>query len=195
MSSNTNTLFWVITGAVVVLGIFLLTNNSSDNSIKTITNKFDGIYNEQVSKLDNTENDTNEDIIGGKEDEPSIEEEVIAPLLISDMNKLEEFMKVSDKPYCKDHQVLDSRFDVEFGYYKDDVLKFSVLNKSGGTLRNVRVNVDLYDCETDEQILGCFVTEDYFYSNDISTWFCMPGTGKEFKGESWYSITTAEVRG
>ena len=77
--------------------------------------------------------------------------------------------------------------------YKE--LKFSVLNKSGGTLRNVRVYVDLYDCETDEQILGCFVTEDYFYSSDISTWFCMPGTGKEFKGESWYSITTAEVRG
>ena len=75
MSNNTNTLFWVITGAVVVLGIFLLTNNSSDNSINTISSKFDGIYNEQASKLDNIENDTNEDNID--ENVPSTEEEQI----------------------------------------------------------------------------------------------------------------------
>ena len=195
MSSNTNTLFWVITGAVVVLGIFLLTNNSSDNSINIISSKFDGIYNEQASKFDDSENDTNGDIIGGKEEEPSIEEEVIAPPLISDMNKLEEFMKVSDKPYCKDHQILDSRFNVEFGYYKDDVLKYTVINISGEAVPSIRVNVDLYDCETDERILDCGVTKNPFKVNEESTWFCMPGSGKEFKGTSWYAIISSQSLG
>ncbi len=41
MSSNTNTLFWVITGAVVVLGVFLLVNGTSDNTIKDINAKFE----------------------------------------------------------------------------------------------------------------------------------------------------------
>ena len=190
MSNNTNTLFWVITGAVVVLGIFLLTNNSSKESINTISNKFNGIYNEQLSKSDSTDDNSNIEEVY-----PGIEEEVIATPLISDMNKLEEFMKVSDKPYCKDHRIEDPRFTVEFAYYKEDVLKLSVINISGQTLKSVRVYVDLYDCETDEEILGCFVTEDSFYSNEVSTWYCMPGDGHEFKGNSWYSITTAEVRG
>ena len=33
MSSNTNTLFWVITGAVVVLGVFLLVNNIVEKNV------------------------------------------------------------------------------------------------------------------------------------------------------------------
>ena len=41
MSSNTNTLFWVITGAVVVLGIFLLVNTTSDETLGNINNKFE----------------------------------------------------------------------------------------------------------------------------------------------------------
>ena len=61
MSSNTNTLFWVITGAVVVLGIFLLTNNSSNESLSTISNKFDGIYNEQISYSNEKDSTSNEE--------------------------------------------------------------------------------------------------------------------------------------
>jgi len=41
MSSNTNTLFWVITGAVIVLGIFLLVNTTSDETLGNINNKFE----------------------------------------------------------------------------------------------------------------------------------------------------------
>jgi len=40
MSNNTNTLFWVITGAVITLGIFLLTNTTSDETLDKISNKF-----------------------------------------------------------------------------------------------------------------------------------------------------------
>lgn len=40
MSNNTNTLFWIITGAVIVLSAFLLINTSSKNSLTKISNKF-----------------------------------------------------------------------------------------------------------------------------------------------------------
>ena len=43
MSSNTNTLFWVITGAVIVLAIFSLVNLNKDN-INNITSKFDNYF-------------------------------------------------------------------------------------------------------------------------------------------------------
>ncbi|MBR3229654.1 MAG: hypothetical protein IKF91_02365 [Bacilli bacterium] len=44
MSHNTNTLFWVITGAVVVLGIFTLVNFSQDKSLKRINGTFDSYW-------------------------------------------------------------------------------------------------------------------------------------------------------
>lgn len=46
MSNNTNTLFWVITGAVIVLAVFILINNSQSNSINKINNKFDAMWEE-----------------------------------------------------------------------------------------------------------------------------------------------------
>jgi len=49
LSSNTNTLFWVITGAVVVLSVFLLINTSQNNTISRMNNKFSGIYKKQVN--------------------------------------------------------------------------------------------------------------------------------------------------
>ena len=149
------------------------------------TNTFNGFYNEQFSKLDDSDDNLNNGEIL-----PDIED-VISPPLISDMYKLEEFMKVSDKPYCKDHQILDSRFDVEFGYYKDDVLKYTVINVSGTAVPSIRVNVDLYDCETDERILDCGVSKNPFKAGEESTWYCMPGNGHEFKGTSWYAIITS----
>ena len=44
MSNNTNTLFWVITGAVIVLGVFLLINNSQTESLSNINNKYSGLF-------------------------------------------------------------------------------------------------------------------------------------------------------
>ena len=40
MSNNTNTLFWVITGAVVVLSVFLLIKNNEEDSLNRINDKF-----------------------------------------------------------------------------------------------------------------------------------------------------------
>ena len=44
MSENTNTLFWVITGAVIVLAVFLLINNSQDNTLTSISNEFNSLW-------------------------------------------------------------------------------------------------------------------------------------------------------
>ena len=49
MSNNTNTLFWVITGAVTTLSTFLLVNNTSDNKITTISDSFSGYANRMIS--------------------------------------------------------------------------------------------------------------------------------------------------
>ena len=46
MSGNTNTLFWVITGAVVVLGVFLLTQNNGNNNVRNINDKFSNYFDE-----------------------------------------------------------------------------------------------------------------------------------------------------
>ena len=44
MSENTNTLFWVITGAVIVLAVFLLIQNNVCNTITEIFNHFNGLF-------------------------------------------------------------------------------------------------------------------------------------------------------
>ena len=43
MSNNTNTLFWVITGAVVVLSVFLLIKNNEEDSLNRINDKFNNV--------------------------------------------------------------------------------------------------------------------------------------------------------
>ena len=53
MSSNTNTLFWVITGAVIVLAVFLLINTSQSDTLTRISDKFNSIAVEQG--IENTE--------------------------------------------------------------------------------------------------------------------------------------------
>ena len=44
MSENTNTLFWVITGAVIVLGIFTLVLNINSDTVTNITRKMSSLF-------------------------------------------------------------------------------------------------------------------------------------------------------
>lgn len=44
MSENTNTLFWVITGAVVVLAVFLLVKSNVGTTIQQIFDYFNGLF-------------------------------------------------------------------------------------------------------------------------------------------------------
>lgn len=45
MSENTNTLFWIITGAVIVVAIFGLLQNNITDSISGIFDHFNGLFN------------------------------------------------------------------------------------------------------------------------------------------------------
>ena len=49
MSSNTNTLFWVITGAVIVLAVFLLINTSQSDTLTRISDKFNSFVAASIS--------------------------------------------------------------------------------------------------------------------------------------------------
>ena len=48
MSNNTNTLFWVITGAVIVLGIFTLVLNINSDTVTNITRKMSSLFSNQI---------------------------------------------------------------------------------------------------------------------------------------------------
>ena len=59
MSSNTNTLFWVITGAVIVLAVFLLINTSQSDTLTRISDKFNSIAVEQgIENIETTEEES-----------------------------------------------------------------------------------------------------------------------------------------
>lgn len=45
MSENTNTLFWIITGAVIVVGIFTLLQTNISESITGIFDHFNNLFN------------------------------------------------------------------------------------------------------------------------------------------------------
>ena len=55
MSKNTNTLFWVITGAVIVIGLFLIINSFNNDSIKKATGKISSVFQNAVKKSDEEE--------------------------------------------------------------------------------------------------------------------------------------------
>lgn len=44
MSDNTNTLFWIITGAVIVLAVFTLINTNVTTAITGIFTHFNGLF-------------------------------------------------------------------------------------------------------------------------------------------------------
>ncbi|NLC48715.1 MAG: hypothetical protein GX758_05100 [Tenericutes bacterium] len=45
MSENTNTLFWVITGAVIVVGVFTLIQGNITDAITGIFDHFNNMFN------------------------------------------------------------------------------------------------------------------------------------------------------
>jgi len=55
MSNNTNTLFWVITGAVIVLSIFLLVLNTNSDTITNIASKVSSLFSEKLTESEKEE--------------------------------------------------------------------------------------------------------------------------------------------
>ncbi len=44
MSENTNSLFWIIVGAVVIVGIYALVQSNIGTAITSIFNHFNGLF-------------------------------------------------------------------------------------------------------------------------------------------------------
>ncbi len=187
MSNNTNTLFWVITGAVVVLGIFLLTNNSSDNSINTISSKFDGIYNEQASKLDNSKNDTNEDNID--ENVHSTEDEQI-PEKTQEEIDLEEYMKQSTRYYCKPPISTDERIKIKMVYATDNRIAYNITNISNEDIIDPWFTLIAYNCNNGKAVKHCGLSFDEFKAGQSGTYICSGGSlGADYE---YYAVMSIE---
>ena len=57
MSENTNTLFWVITGAVIVLAVFVLIQNNVGDTVSNIFDRFSSMFSDSTYVDTNENND------------------------------------------------------------------------------------------------------------------------------------------
>jgi len=55
MSKNKNTLFWIITGAVIVISIFITVNAFNNGALKKATDKISSVYKNALSDIDEKE--------------------------------------------------------------------------------------------------------------------------------------------
>ncbi len=76
MSNNTNSLFWIITGAVIVLAVFLLISSTNNNTVSKVFDSFGGYFSERFS-INNESNENEEE--GVLEADPE-EERIIQEL-------------------------------------------------------------------------------------------------------------------
>ena len=72
MSNNTNSLFWIITGAVVILSSFILVNTSKESFFTKASEKFSGLFNNQAG-IKTVNNNEENNLIEEKVDEEDSE--------------------------------------------------------------------------------------------------------------------------
>ena len=126
MSENTNTLFWVITGAVVVLAVFLLINTSQNESLNTISNRFSGAWNDTLN--------------------PS---EPVDPRYITEGDN-EAFIKNGEtSTNVQGVDVIIDGYRVNVGAYKD-IIHWHFTNNTGETINNKNIYFIMYNYETGE---------------------------------------------
>lgn len=147
MSNNTNTLFWVITGAVIVLAGFMFVNSLNDGAITNITHKFSSLW-------------TNEEL----DDYYSPIERVVYK---------DYYKENSNRFYCRKNgeQIEKDGIHVEvlnMQVYDDGRagFKWILTNKSGKVHNRIQFNLLLYDCETNYVINNIGWMEDRFEINE-----------------------------
>ena len=191
MSSNTNTLFWVIAGAVVILGVFLLTNNSSDNTVNTIANRFDGIYNEQLSKSnekDSISKEESKDNNLEEENVPSTEE--VIPEKTQEEIDLEEYMKQSTRYYCRPPVSTDNRLKFKMVYANDNRIAYNVTNISDEDLVEPWIMLVAYNCNTGKAVKHCALSLNEFKAGQSGTYICSGGSlGADYE---YYAVFSTE---
>ncbi len=156
MSHNTNTLFWIITGAVVVLGVFLLINNSQSNSLSRIGNRFGSAWSNQRN----------------------YEEEQYMPLERSAYKDY--YLENSNRYYCRVNGNVDEKYEIKaevLNMYVDNeqVGKYEwiLTNVGNDDIYNFGVYLNIYDCEDNQLISNAWWGEERFEAGReiyLTTW-------------------------
>ena len=138
MSSNTNTLFWVITGAVIVLAIFTLLTGLKDDSLPRIFNTIDSKWSSQNK---NNNNEDGYDIGSNKFYCGSNQKS-------KDGIKLY-VKKVINKP--------NSETEIEW----------TLTNIGNEVINKKALNFYLYDCDTNEKLVDAIWYLDNYQPNEV----------------------------
>lgn len=148
MSNNTNTLFWIITGAVIILAVFLLISNNQNESLNRINSKFSGFWN--GSERANQDNTNNEVDWGYDYSQYHQINHCGSNIYMTPDNRI----KVTSH-----HLVTDEEFGVRQGYFVENV--------SNETISNKLLDTDIYDCLTGKPIIQAALSLDDFKPGDI----------------------------
>lgn len=174
MSSNTNTLFWVITGAVIVLAVFLLMSNEN-NQLEGITNKFSSLF-----------------VAEKQEEDEKIEEESLiedySKYFVTSMNLGSNYTKI--EPCGANYVVVDGykigAHEIYEDLATDDIMaRFMAFNdndyKADGT-----IELQVYECGTDRKIFNSVVS--FFFLNAHGRTDLSINTGGGFSENSKYYL-------
>ena len=156
MSSNTNTLFWVITGAVIVLAVFLLINSGQNNNLNKINNKFDSLwtgeeYEQIISEDDKYYND----------------------------NSNRNYCNKGNKAELNGVKVRIKNFKVEDS--GETNFTWVINNNSGQAYYNVYIKIEIYECGTNNLMQSVWWPEDILdIDEEINLW-----TNSHFDPSDW----------
>lgn len=151
MSNNTNTLFWVITGAVIIFSIYLLTNTGT-NTLSNINNQYNNMFDVESTKTTTTQ-------------KTKTQEEI----------DLEEYNKKSTRTYCRQAVSKDSSLSVKMTYATEYSVAYTITNISKNDLIKPWVMLRLYDCNNNNQIKSCALFLDSFNVGQTGTYICNGG--------------------
>jgi len=155
MSNNTNTLFWVITGAVIVLGVFLLVNLTKEDGVEKINTTFsnmvdaNGNINEEYINSIKTNNSSNSQNNNIPNDLFETEEEILDH---------EEYLKLSTMDYCRKPTISLRRFSVKHISTTEDTLVVDITNNANLALLNVSTVGRLFTCDGHVGFSSCHFT-------------------------------------
>lgn len=194
MSNNTNTLFWVIAGAVIILSIFLLVNSSSNDTIGGINSKFSEIYDNQNSRrLRSVVNE--EPTTTTTTTITTTTTTTTTRAKTQDEIDHEEFLSQSTVDYCRKASVVSKISDVpasaitiKDAYVNGTKAAKTVTNVSGSEITNIWINSTYYDCKTGKQQKGCALYLPSLPSNEPRTYICNGGS----ISSNFYNVTTLE---
>ena len=163
MSNNTNTLFWVITGAVIILSVFLLINNSSSNTLNSIGNKISSLWSGESNNNPIEEND--EDI---------------------------ELRNNSNKFTCGRNQILKDGIRVKVKSFMDNGdgsanIKWTLTNESNSHIIEKLLHFDIYDCADNSVIMLAALYIDDLEPNE--TWSAWTNGGVPKRDFQYYVNT------